>query len=246
MSGRKNSLVFAALTAGQMANNLTSAVTNIKRLDNFGYQGVFTGTPTGTFGVDVSASYQQDYLGNVLSAGTWTSLTLAAAPTAAGAGSNFFLDMNKQYITMLSAPWIRMRWVSTATFAQTITTVADVSKSLASKYFLIQTANNAINYYVWFKVSGTGVDPAVAGYTGVEVDIATNDTAGTIATAVAAALDALAGFVSAAVGAVVTSTNASSGPAVPAYDSTAAPTGFAFAGTTGAGLLTLTFTGKMI
>lgn len=92
-----------------------------------------------------------------------------------------------------------------------ITCVADVSGSLNNDYFIINTANDAIGYYVWMNVNSLGVDPMVAGRTGVPVALATNATATQVATAVAAALDALAGFVSTSSGAVVTCTNASTG-----------------------------------
>lgn len=89
--------------------------------------------------------------------------------------------------------------------------VADVAGSLAGKYFLIPAGDSGVNYYVWFKVSGSGSDPALSGKTGVEVDISTNDSAGTVATAVATALDALAAFVATPSSAIVTCTNALGG-----------------------------------
>lgn len=71
-----------------------------------------------------------------------------------------------------------------------ITAVADVAGSLASTYFTFSNAGDANLYYAWYKVSGTGTDPAVAGRTGIEVDIATNDTADTVASATRTAIAA--------------------------------------------------------
>jgi hypothetical protein len=44
--------------------------------------------------------------------------------------------------------------------------------SLNSKYFFINSALNAQQYYVWFNVENTGVDPQINGKTGLRVDIA--------------------------------------------------------------------------
>lgn len=60
-----------------------------------------------------------------------------------------------------------------------ITTVADISNSLNGKYFLLDSTTT--KYYVWFS-TGSGVDPAISGRTGIKVNIATNDTAVTVAT----------------------------------------------------------------
>ena len=112
MSGRKNGLLkFKAISAGAMANTdtLTSAVSNIEYLDNVGIQFVFTGTPTGTFYVDVSIDHAQDQNGNVSVAGTWTPVTLPSSPVASGAAGNVFIDLNQ-----LSAPWVRFRYVNTS------------------------------------------------------------------------------------------------------------------------------------
>src|SRR4051812_3649289 len=71
-----------------------------------------------------------------------------------------------------------------------ITTVADVSKSLAGTFFRIKgfvAATTGTQYYFWFKVGGTGTDPANTGEVGIEVDIAQNATAPTVAAAVYAA-----------------------------------------------------------
>lgn len=111
----------------------------------------------------------------------------------------------------------------------TVTCVADVAGSLNNDYFFINTANDAVQYYVWMNVNAAGVDPAIAGRTGVEVALATNDTASTVATAVASALNALAGFSSSAVGAVATVTNAATGSTT---DASAQTSGFTIAVTT--------------
>lgn len=242
MSGRKNRFVrFACIPASEMANNIISAVTNIQGLDNLGYQFDFTGVPVGSFQIQISADYQQDFLQNVTNIGNWIPISLPSTPVASGAAGQIYVDL-----ALLSAPWIRAKWITTATGAQTVTTVADVSGSLAGKYFLMQSANNATNYYFWFKVSGSGTDPLIAGATGEEVDISTNATAAQVATALSAVVNPLADFNSSAVGAVVTVTNAASGPFLPAHNPSTLSAGFTYAVTTGQGTLTGFITGKMI
>lgn len=64
-----------------------------------------------------------------------------------------------------------------------VTTVADSSNSLNGSYFLLNSANDADQYYVWYKTSGgTASDPAIAGRTGIEVFISTGDTNASVAT----------------------------------------------------------------
>lgn len=111
MSGRKNTLLsFQNIISGNMAlTSITSAVTSIQFLDNIGVQLNFTGTPTGTFDIQVSADYAQDSFGNVTNAGNWIGLTFGTAPVASGAASTIYLDLNQ-----LSAPWLRVVYTKTS------------------------------------------------------------------------------------------------------------------------------------
>lgn len=81
---------------------LTSPVINLRFLDNLGIQFHFTGTPTGTFQIQVSADHAQDPQGVVTVAGNWIPIVLSPAPVAAGAADDIYIDLNQ-----LSAPWIR-------------------------------------------------------------------------------------------------------------------------------------------
>lgn len=112
-----------------------------------------------------------------------------------------------------------------------ITAVADVTGSLNSKWFKLDSAYDRRLYYVWYDVNSAGVDPAVSGRTGVKVSVATNATAGAVGTATAAALDALADFSASSTTGTMTITNATGGPSTDAAEGTA-PTGFTFAVTT--------------
>lgn len=62
---------------------------------------------------------------------------------------------------------------------------------LQSKYFLFSSIS--ADYYGWFNLDGAGVDPAVAGRTGVVIAITTGQTKAQVATAVAAAVGAATG-----------------------------------------------------
>ncbi len=72
------------------------------------------------------------------------------------------------------------------------TVTGGVLPDLNSKYFLI--SSSSVDYYVWFNVNASGVDPSVASRTDVEVVLNGTESASAIAVAVAAAIDALAGL----------------------------------------------------
>jgi len=112
---RKNVLpVHQIITAGDMSlTSVTSSVTEIKYLDNVGIQLQWTGSPVGTFQVQVSADHNENAVGTgVTSAGQWIplavsflssgSLTVATDIPTSG-GSPIYMDL-----TQLSAPYIRV------------------------------------------------------------------------------------------------------------------------------------------
>ncbi len=185
MSGRKNNLLkFKTMSAGDMSQaSLISLITNIQWLDNIGIQFNFTGSPTGDFHVEVSADYAQDNQGNVTNAGLWVPITLSPAPTASGSAGQIYIN-----ITEISAPWIRQTYNSTLIETADIQTVLDVSGSLNSTYWLLDGADGD-NWYVWYD-NGSGVDPAIANRTGIQVTYMDNDSANTIASATKTALAA--------------------------------------------------------
>jgi hypothetical protein len=71
------------------------------------------------------------------------------------------------------------------------TASADVAGSLGGKYFTFEKASGQ-GFYVWFN-TGSSVDPAPAGLTGVSVTIAENAAASTVANACVAALQSTHG-----------------------------------------------------
>ena len=129
MSSRKGNIrQFNTIQAQSMTGNLTSLVTNIEWLDDIGIQFSWSGSPTGTFSVQVSADYSADTQGNVTNAGNWISLVLTywngssfvtstTVPTSLG--SAIYLDL-----ALLSAPYIRSIYTAgsgTGTLTTTIT-----------------------------------------------------------------------------------------------------------------------------
>jgi hypothetical protein len=117
----------------------------------------------------------------------------------------------------------------------TITCVADVSGSLAGKYFTIHTSlEQTPDYYVWYKVNGVGNNPVTGTsvLVGIEVDLATNDTANSVASKTAAALIAgslSTAFAATANNAIITVTNQVAGFADPISDpGSTMSTGFTF------------------
>lgn len=121
MSGRKNNLrQYQSIVNGDMsASSITSTVTSIQWLDNIGIQFNWSGSPVGSFAIQVSADYAQDAQGVVTNAGHWTPLvfTYLSAPNTftsatsipTSVGSPIYLDINQ-----LSAPWIRMVYTKTS------------------------------------------------------------------------------------------------------------------------------------
>lgn len=75
-----------------------------------------------------------------------------------------------------------------------LTVVSDISGSLNSKYFLLNSGNNENKYYVWYDVDATGTDPLIADRIGVKVDISENDHAYVVALATKQALGVLGDF----------------------------------------------------
>jgi hypothetical protein len=85
------------INAASMATSINGPVTIINRIPGISYDVAWTGTPTGTFSVEVSNSYTQHPDGSVANAGNWTTLPSAAfvgtLPAATGSPGNGFIDV---------------------------------------------------------------------------------------------------------------------------------------------------------
>lgn len=92
------------------------------------------------------------------------------------------------------------------------------------EYFTLNSANDIREYYFWYRVNGTGSDPAVAGKTGVVIDILTGDADTVVATKTRDAINAVnIDFSATAAGDIVSVTNIDEGPCT---DATAGTTAF--------------------
>lgn len=89
-----------------------------------------------------------------------------------------------------------------------------------SSYFLMSAANNVTNYFVWYNVGGAGVNPALAGKTGIMVAITNVMTATQVASATVSAVNTVAGanFTATSNLSVVTITNDANGEATDSVD----------------------------
>lgn len=92
--------VYHAIIAQSMTgtSTITSTPTDTRYLDNVGVQFNWTGTPNGSFFVDVS-----------LDQVTWNAITLSPAPAATGAAGSAYIDINQ-----ISAPYLRLRYVNSS------------------------------------------------------------------------------------------------------------------------------------
>lgn len=100
---------FPLLTNVSMAASVSSSPINIQQMSYVGFDVSWTGTPVGTFSVEVSNTYKQSGEGVVLVAGNWTALTLSAVVSATGTSGNGFIDIDG-----VSADWIRLTYTRTS------------------------------------------------------------------------------------------------------------------------------------
>jgi hypothetical protein len=115
-----------------------------------------------------------------------------------------------QFIQVHDASSVPSDVVSGVAEISTFDTTGLTAAGLANKYFTLHgtTANAA--FYVWFNLDAGGVDPAPGG-TGIAVAIATGDSASSLATKTATAVDATAPFIATPSTNVVTITDAATG-----------------------------------
>ena len=109
MSSRPILAPYSAITDGDMSADIISSVSIIQMISFISYTLVWTGTPTGTFSVEVSNDYKRSSAGVVLNAGTWVPLTLSAATVASGAAGSGFIDIDG-----VAAYAIRLKYTATS------------------------------------------------------------------------------------------------------------------------------------
>lgn len=84
----------AVVEAGDMSADVISDVTVIQWFPFISYSIVWTGSPVGTFSVEVSNDYSEDPAGNVRNPGTWSPLELSGPITAAGSADSAVIDID--------------------------------------------------------------------------------------------------------------------------------------------------------
>jgi hypothetical protein len=77
-----------------MTTSVTSTPTIIQNLSMIGYDISWTGTPTGTFSIQISNTYALNAAGVVTNPGDWTTVTLSTVPAATGSPGNGFIDID--------------------------------------------------------------------------------------------------------------------------------------------------------
>jgi hypothetical protein len=91
-----------------MASTVTSEVVHTKFQDNIGIQLDWTGTPTGTFAIQISSNHLESSPGVVQVPGTWVTLPLSPAIAATGAADTAYIDLNQ-----MSAQYVRVVYART-------------------------------------------------------------------------------------------------------------------------------------
>jgi hypothetical protein len=100
----------------------------------------------------------------------------------------------------------------------------DVAGSLNGSYFLINSANDETEYYVWLN-NGTASDPALVGKTGIEVAYNNNDSKHRLSFKLASSLNSVLDFGAEAQADALLITNVTQGETTPTQDNN---TGFQF------------------
>jgi len=85
------------INGASMASNIIGPATVIQRIPGISYDIAWTGTPTGTFSVQVSNTVVLGQNGSVIQAGNWTTLPASSFtgtyPAPAGSAGTGFLDV---------------------------------------------------------------------------------------------------------------------------------------------------------
>lgn len=110
---------YSVVTNGDMSATIISAVTNIQQIPYISYSAVYTGSPTGTFTVEVTNDYSLNPAGGVENPGNWTAITLIPDAVATGSAGNNFIDVRGT-----AASWIRLVYTPSSGSGSLTATIA--------------------------------------------------------------------------------------------------------------------------
>lgn len=92
-----------------MASNVNGIPINCQQMSELSFDISWTGSPTGTFGVQVSNTYAQSGEGVVTNPGSWNNIVLSIVPAASGAPGSAFIN-----VAEIAGLWLRLSYVSTS------------------------------------------------------------------------------------------------------------------------------------
>lgn len=118
MSTRPFLKPFKVFNAQSMAASVNGPATFIQNISGIGYDIAWTGTPVGTFSVQVSNTVTLNPDGSVNTAGNWTTLTLSSSIAPAGSADNAFINLAG--VEALAVRLVYTRTSSTGTLNATI------------------------------------------------------------------------------------------------------------------------------
>ncbi len=212
---------FTTLTAANNASTNGPAI-KVDQCFAVSVQAISTGTPTGT--VKLQASNDPNPAPASTSTFTPTNWSDISGATVNVTTTGAVLIPK----TDLCYNFIRAVYTDTAANVATIIANADSSGSLNSKYFL--ASSKTADYYFWLD-DGMGVDPMIAGRTGIQVVYSDNATAATLGGLIRSAA-ASKGWTVTGSSATAILTDSVVGPVSPAVD---VNTGFSVVNTAPAG-----------
>jgi protocatechuate 3,4-dioxygenase beta subunit len=162
------------------------------------------------FGSPVGGAIVDFYLTNTTGGGEYLTPVSAITNSAGIAESTFTSGTLSTGSAPSSAVVVHARVATPAACTPeviTITCNADVGGNLGGDYFTLSSATD--DYYVWYDVADGSTDPgtivpALAAFTGIEVNIATNASANAVAAATRAAINSTPGFEASVAANVVT------------------------------------------
>jgi len=97
------------VSSQSMASSITSSAVEVKLQDNMGIQLNWSGSPVGSFSVQVSMDHKEDIEGNIVVPGHWIDIPLNPTISAVGMADVAYIDLNQ-----LSAMYLRVVYTASS------------------------------------------------------------------------------------------------------------------------------------